>query len=63
MVLANIASLGQKLTETQKFLVVISHCGSDIHNGPVYEFLKVLKKLKFSLKICRGFRENLLFEA
>jgi hypothetical protein len=27
------------------------YCGSVIQNGPIYEFLYVLKKLKFSLKI------------
>jgi hypothetical protein len=29
------------------------YCGSVIHNSPVYVFLYVLKKLKFSFKICR----------
>jgi hypothetical protein len=29
-------------------------CRSVIHNGPVYEFSQVLKKLKFLLKIRRG---------
>jgi hypothetical protein len=27
------------------------YCQSVIHNGPIYEFLQILKKLKFSLKI------------
>jgi hypothetical protein len=51
MVLLKIASLGQKLTETQYFLVVTPYCASVIHNGLVYEFLWVLKKLKFMFKI------------
>jgi hypothetical protein len=32
-------------------LVVTPYCGSVIHKGLVYDFLWILKKLKFSLKI------------
>jgi hypothetical protein len=66
MVLLEIASLGQKLTETQYFLVVTPYCASVIHNGLVYEFLRVLKKLKFLLKsigLSLGFSEHRQFGA
>jgi hypothetical protein len=45
-VLPKIASLRQKLTETMYFLVMTSYTGSVIHNGLIYEFLRVLKKIQ-----------------
>jgi hypothetical protein len=66
MIIQKITSLGQKQTETPYFFIVMPYCGSVIHNSLVYEFLRVLKFFKFSLKICRlaySFTENRQFEA